>query len=148
MNEKQQQQQQQAFPFKLYEMLEYARASGVSSSISWLADGTGFVIHNKNAMMNDLTPVFFNHTQFRSFVSVLILTAVAVEVTQCLLLHSISTLLDLAALSHHYVSSSSHNLPLPLKLAHTTSPAHLDATAESLGLPSKRRQLETQGLPP
>eukprot|EP00985_Skeletonema_marinoi_P011877 scaffold5632_cov146-Skeletonema_marinoi.AAC.7 len=148
MNEKKQQQQQQAFPFKLYEMLEYARASGVSSSISWLADGNGFVIHNKDAMMNDLTPMFFNQTKFRSFVSVLILTAVAVEVTQCLLLHSISTLLDLAALSHHYVSSSSHNLPLPLKLAHTTSPAHLDATAESLGLPSKRRQLETQGLPP
>ncbi|KAK1740836.1 heat shock factor family protein, partial [Skeletonema marinoi] len=60
-------QQQQAFPFKLYEMLEYARASGVSSSISWLADGTGFVIHNKDAMMNDLTPMFFNQTKFRSF---------------------------------------------------------------------------------
>ena len=105
MNEKeqQQQQQQQTFPFKLYEMLEYARASGVSSSISWLSDGTGFVIHNKDAMMNDLTPMFFNQTKFRSFVSVLILTAVAVEVTQCLLLLllSISTLLDLAALSHH-----------------------------------------------
>ena len=98
---KQQQQQQQTFPFKLYEMLEYARASGVGSSISWLADGTGFVIHNKDVMMNDLTPMFFNQTKFRSFVSVLILTAVAVEVTQCrLLLLSISTLLDLASLSH------------------------------------------------
>ena len=82
MNEGEQQQQQQTFPFKLYEMLKlkYARASRVSSSISWLADGTGFVTHDKHAMMNDLTPVFFNHTQFRSFVSVLILTAVAVEV--------------------------------------------------------------------
>eukprot|EP00985_Skeletonema_marinoi_P017515 scaffold9615_cov111-Skeletonema_marinoi.AAC.3 len=83
MNEgeqQQQQQQQQTFPFKLDEMLKYARASRVSSSISWLADGTGFVTHDKHAMMNDLTPVFFNHTQFRSFVSVLILTAVAVEV--------------------------------------------------------------------
>eukprot|EP00984_Skeletonema_dohrnii_P007976 scaffold2940_cov77-Skeletonema_dohrnii-CCMP3373.AAC.2 len=67
MNENKLQQQQQAFPFKLYEMLEYARASGVSSSISWLADGTGFVIHNKDAMMNDLTPMFFNQTKFRSF---------------------------------------------------------------------------------
>ncbi|KAK1732571.1 heat shock factor family protein [Skeletonema marinoi] len=67
MNEKQQQQQQQTFPFKLYEMLEYARASGYSSSISWLADGTGFVIHDKDAMMNDITPMFFNHTKFRSF---------------------------------------------------------------------------------
>jgi len=68
-NEKKLQQQQQAFPFKLYEMLEYARASasGVGSSISWLADGTGFVIHNKDAMMNDLTPMFFNQTKFRSF---------------------------------------------------------------------------------
>ncbi|KAK1733295.1 heat shock factor family protein [Skeletonema marinoi] len=67
MNEKQQQQQQQTFPFKLYEMLEYARASGYSSSISWLADGTGFVIHDKDAMMNGITPMFFNHTKFRSF---------------------------------------------------------------------------------
>ena len=152
MQEQQQFQQQQTFPFKLYNMLEYACDSEFGSCISWTADGSEFIIHDKDDMMDNLAPMFFNQTKFRSFVSVLILTAVAVEVTQCrLLLLSISTLLDLAALSHHYVSSSSHNLPLPLKLAHTTSPAHLDSTAESLGLhshQSKRRQLETQGLPP
>ena len=129
-------------------MLEYARASasGVGSSISWLADGTGFVIHNKDAMMNDLTPMFFNQTKFRSFVSVLILTAVAVEVeAQRLLLLSISTLIDLASLlslSHSSLSIS------PISTSPTLFP---DTTAESMGLPShqpKRGQLETQGLPP
>jgi|SaaInl74LU_5_DNA_1037368.scaffolds.fasta_scaffold06708_4 hypothetical protein len=127
-------------------MLEYARASGYSSSISWLADVTGFVIHDKDDMMNDITPMFFSHTKFRSFVSVLILTAVAVEVeAQRLLLLSISTLIDLASLlslSHSSLSIS------PISTSPTLFP---DTTAESMGLPShqpKRGQLETQGLPP
>mmetsp|Transcript_1618 Transcript_1618/g.3353 ORF Transcript_1618/g.3353 Transcript_1618/m.3353 type:complete len:152 (+) Transcript_1618:107-562(+) len=119
MQEQQQFQQQQTFPFKLYNMLEYACDSEFGSCISWTADGSAFIIHDKDVMMDNIAPMFFNQTKFRSFVSILILTAVAVEVTQCLLLLSISTLLDLAALFHHYVSLSSHNLPLPLEFAHT-----------------------------
>ena len=62
-------QQQQTFPFKLYEMLEYACDSEFSTSLSWLADGSAFIIRDKHVMMNDLAPMFFKQTQFRSFVS-------------------------------------------------------------------------------
>jgi len=67
MQEQQQFQQQQTFPFKLYNMLEYACDSEFSSCISWTADGSAFIIHNKDVMMNNLAPMFFNQTKFRSF---------------------------------------------------------------------------------
>ena len=72
MQEQQQFQQQQTFPFKLYEMLEYACDSEFISSLSWSADGSAFIIHDKDVMMNDLAPMFFKQTKFRSFVSVLL----------------------------------------------------------------------------
>ena len=69
MQEQQQFQQQQTFPFKLYNMLEYACDSEFSSCISWTADGSEFIIHDKDVMMDNLAPMFFNQTKFRSFVS-------------------------------------------------------------------------------
>ena len=66
MNE---QQQQQYYPFKLYKMIEYACDSKFSSALSWSADGSYFIIHDKDVMMNDIAPKFFKQTQFRSFVS-------------------------------------------------------------------------------
>lgn len=69
---KEQHHQQQTFPFKLFEMIKYANDSGYSSLLSWSPDGKTFYIHDKDAMMNDLAPRFFNQTKFRSFVSVLI----------------------------------------------------------------------------
>ena len=62
-------QQQQTFPFKLYEMIEHAHESGFTSALSWLPSGNAFSIHNKGVMMNDLAPMFFKQTKFRSFVS-------------------------------------------------------------------------------
>jgi len=76
MKEEQQQQQllqpswHKTFPFKLYEMLEYSSDSEFSSSLSWSADGSTFIIHDKHVLMNDLAPMFFKQTKFRSFVSV------------------------------------------------------------------------------
>eukprot|EP00985_Skeletonema_marinoi_P010824 scaffold5074_cov132-Skeletonema_marinoi.AAC.1 len=67
MQEQQQFQQQQTFPFKLYNMLEYACDSEFSSCISWTADGSAFIIHDKDVMMKNLAPMFFNQTKFRSF---------------------------------------------------------------------------------
>lgn len=58
------------FPYKLYEMIEYASNSEFSSSLSWSADGTCFIIYDKDAMMDNLAPKFFKLTQYRSFVSV------------------------------------------------------------------------------
>ena len=64
------QQQHQTFPYKLYEMIEYACDSEFSSSLSWSANGCAFIIHDKEVMMEDLAPKFFKQTKFRSFVSV------------------------------------------------------------------------------
>ena len=58
------------FPYKLYEMIEYACNSEFSSSISWSPDGRYFIIHDKEVMMDNLAPKFFKQTQYRSFVSV------------------------------------------------------------------------------
>ncbi len=63
-------QHQQTFPFKLYEMIEYACDSEFADSLFWSADGSVFIIHNKDVMMNDLAPMFFRQTKYRSFVSV------------------------------------------------------------------------------
>mmetsp|Transcript_24949 Transcript_24949/g.39180 ORF Transcript_24949/g.39180 Transcript_24949/m.39180 type:complete len:289 (-) Transcript_24949:148-1014(-) len=60
-------QNQQTFPFKLYEMLEYACDSEFADSFFWSADGSVFIIHNKDVMMDDLAPMFFKQTKFRSF---------------------------------------------------------------------------------
>ena len=61
--------QQITFPHKLYEMLEYACDSEFNSACSWSADGSTFAISNRNVMMEELVPMFFRQTKFRSFVS-------------------------------------------------------------------------------
>ncbi|KAK1739056.1 heat shock factor family protein, partial [Skeletonema marinoi] len=48
-------------------MLEYACDSEFSSCISWTADGSAFIIHDKDVMMDNIAPMFFNQTKFRSF---------------------------------------------------------------------------------
>ena len=69
-------QQKQTFPFKLYEMLEYACDSEFADSLFWSPDGSVFVIDDKDVMMNDLAPMFFKQTKFRSFVSRLLAESV------------------------------------------------------------------------
>ena len=61
--------QQITFPYKLYEMLEYACDSESNSACTWSADGSAFVIINRNVLMKELVPKFFRQTKFRSFVS-------------------------------------------------------------------------------
>ena len=62
--------QQHHFPYKLYDMLEYAADSEYSSSVSWSDDGTSFAINNKDIFMECIVPLFFKQTKFRSFVSI------------------------------------------------------------------------------
>ena len=58
------------FPFKLYDMLEYAAADdGLRSIVTWSADGRSFSIHQKDIFMEHIVPKFFKITKFRSFVS-------------------------------------------------------------------------------
>ena len=57
------------FPYKLYDMLEYAADSKYSSAVSWSDDGTQFSIHDKDMLMKHVVPMFFKQSKFRSFVS-------------------------------------------------------------------------------
>ena len=61
------------FPFRLYDMLEYAAADdGLRSIVTWSADGRSFSIHQKDIFMEHIVPKFFKITKFRSFVSTII----------------------------------------------------------------------------
>ncbi|KAL7539362.1 hypothetical protein ACHAXR_010326 [Thalassiosira sp. AJA248-18] len=55
------------FPFKLYELLEYASISSHSSVISWNPDGRSFVIHSADTFMRTVVPKYFKQTRYRSF---------------------------------------------------------------------------------
>jgi len=57
---------QSTFPFKLYEMLEYASNHRLAS-IVWTHDGEAFKIVDADAFMNDVAPLFFKQSKFRSF---------------------------------------------------------------------------------
>lgn len=56
------------FPYKLYEMLEYAAVSEHSSTVSWSANGQAFAILQKDDFVEKLVPMFFKQTKLRSFV--------------------------------------------------------------------------------
>ena len=58
------------FPFKLYDMLEFASVSGYCSVISWTPDGHSFAILNDDEFLNNIVPMFFKQTKLRSFVRV------------------------------------------------------------------------------
>jgi len=55
------------FPFKLYAMLQYAANSEHSSAASWSVDGRAFIIHRRDVFLENLVPLFFKQTKFRSF---------------------------------------------------------------------------------
>ena len=55
------------FPFRLYDMLEYASEHGHNSAVSWSDDGREFIVHQEEIM--EIVPLFFKLTKFRSFVS-------------------------------------------------------------------------------
>jgi hypothetical protein len=57
------------FPYKLYAMLEGADESSYSSIVSWNTDGRSFTIHDSDAFMEQVVPMYFQQTHFRSFVS-------------------------------------------------------------------------------
>ena len=59
------------FPYKLYDMLEYAADSEFFYAVSWSEDGISFAIHDKDEFMMFVVPKFFKQTKFRSFVSIL-----------------------------------------------------------------------------
>jgi len=59
--------EQHHFPFKLYDMLEYAANSEYSSAVSWIENGRAFAIHDKDTFLCQIVPRFFKQTKIRSF---------------------------------------------------------------------------------
>ena len=57
------------FPYKLHDMLDSAEELSYSSIVSWNADGRSFTIHDRDAFMRQVVPLYFQQTHFRSFVS-------------------------------------------------------------------------------
>jgi hypothetical protein len=54
------------FPGKLHDMLTYAELHGLDYIVSWVCDGTAFMVHDQ-AKLVQILPVFFGQTKFRSF---------------------------------------------------------------------------------
>merc|ERR1711862_583723 len=57
----------QPFPVKVYEMLENAESKEFSHIVSWNADGTGFMVHDKEYFTKEIVPHYFNLTKYKSF---------------------------------------------------------------------------------
>ena len=54
------------FPYKLFRMLESC-SSNDKPAITWLPHGRAFTIIDKDKFMAEIAPIYFSHTQFRSF---------------------------------------------------------------------------------
>ena len=60
---------EKTFPYKVYDMLEFAETSGNADICSWLPSGDSFVIHDRKLFTEFILPRFFLHKKWRSFVS-------------------------------------------------------------------------------
>lgn len=61
---------EKTFPYKVYDMLEFAESSGNTNICSWLPSGNSFVIHDRKLFTEVILPRFFLHKKWRSFVSI------------------------------------------------------------------------------
>jgi hypothetical protein len=55
------------FPFKLVEILKMAEETGQEHIISWLPEGRGFKVHNKEAFCEHIMPLYFSSNKFKTF---------------------------------------------------------------------------------
>eukprot|EP00573_Skeletonema_grethae_P002970 CAMPEP_0201687176 /NCGR_PEP_ID=MMETSP0578-20130828/1345_1 /ASSEMBLY_ACC=CAM_ASM_000663 /TAXON_ID=267565 /ORGANISM="Skeletonema grethea, Strain CCMP 1804" /LENGTH=526 /DNA_ID=CAMNT_0048171307 /DNA_START=42 /DNA_END=1622 /DNA_ORIENTATION=- len=58
---------EKTFPYKVYDMLEFAESSGSTDICSWLPSGDSFVIHDRKLFTEFILPRFFLHKKWRSF---------------------------------------------------------------------------------
>lgn len=58
---------EKTFPYKVYDMLEFAESSGNTDICSWLPTGDSFVIHDRKLFTEFILPRFFLHKKWRSF---------------------------------------------------------------------------------
>lgn len=55
------------FPQKLMRMIEECEAGGLSSVLSFAADGQSFIVHNPSRFLHEIIPVYFRHNSLPSF---------------------------------------------------------------------------------
>ena len=55
------------FTWKLYEMLENVEKNGQDHIISWVNNGTGFRVHDYDGFVNEIIPIYFKQTKYKSF---------------------------------------------------------------------------------
>jgi hypothetical protein len=56
------------FPFKLYDILEDASAEGFDHIISWVPNGNGFKLHDREAFKKTIVARYFRHIHYKSFI--------------------------------------------------------------------------------
>jgi len=54
------------FPGRLHELLEYVESQGLDYIVSWVRNGTAFMVHNQAELLK-LLSFFFGQTKYRSF---------------------------------------------------------------------------------
>jgi len=54
------------FPYRLYEMLDYAESAGMSDVVSWLPHHRAFKIHDRDRFISHVASHFFKATKLRS----------------------------------------------------------------------------------
>ena len=57
---------QTMFPGRLHELLEYVESQGLDYIVSWVGNGTAFMVHNQGELLK-LLSFFFGQTKYRSF---------------------------------------------------------------------------------
>lgn len=55
------------FPIRLYDMLEVAEENHWAEIVSWLPDGNGFCVRDRDRFVEEVLPNFFGHTKWKSF---------------------------------------------------------------------------------
>lgn len=55
------------FPCKVYDMLDDADQKGFQHIVAWNTEGTGFMVQNKELFTNEIVPLYFNQTKYKSF---------------------------------------------------------------------------------
>jgi len=55
------------FNWKLHRLLEEAEQQSFDHIVSWLPDGTSFIIRDADAFCTNIMPLYFNQTKFKSF---------------------------------------------------------------------------------
>ena len=82
-----------AFPFKLYRLLEDAEEQNFDDIVSWVHEGAAFKVFDSNAFVSRIMPNYFNHSshydsfrrQVRSFVLLFRAMLFVVTDRKCLL---------------------------------------------------------------